>query len=526
MRAPPGRCRRESRHESLSALSAEAAEPQPAPAAGNRLRRRGGGRHGPLRPGIAVEFRKGRGIRSTVRPPTSLERPAGPVEETVLARLMADPAVQAFSPLIDRRIRLEQRRNGPPAGDRSLSRPADPSAAGPIPSPRKRPGHPPDPFAFLLEENAILVDEQLAAQLRLHAGQLLETSRGTFRIVGTFPNASGEPLILMDIGHAQRLFELSGKIDRVDLIVNDEADFLSRWKSGFRIQSGRQRQETLQGYAAGLPLEPPGPLASGPLRGDLPRLQHGHVHGGEPEEGCGHPAKPGGQPPGDLRGVLLRDSSPGVHRRGPGRAGRLPAQPLSEQPGRGNDQQSIFFPPPGPPGMVLVGFADQHRAGVRGKRSGGDLPPGRTDPGGSGAGPPGPDRGSRHEKALPGKRPWPGRGFGDQPRSVQPGRDSRLFRICRLFCPFDRGQPDCGACPGPGASASEEISRPPVRAPGESRRREHPPEPRPYGGGRGRLHGGDFHVDRAQLHDRELPPVSRLVDGHPASGRSFHRESR
>jgi putative ABC transport system permease protein len=28
--------------------------------------------------------------------------------------------------------------------------------------------------------------------------------------------------------------------------VNDEADFLSRWKSGFQIQSGRQRQATLR----------------------------------------------------------------------------------------------------------------------------------------------------------------------------------------------------------------------------------------------------------------------------------------
>jgi putative ABC transport system permease protein len=50
----------------------------------------------------------------------------------------------------------------------------------------------------------------------------------------------------MDISHAQRLFEVSGKIDRVDLIVTDDVDFRSRWEFGFRIQSGNQRQATLR----------------------------------------------------------------------------------------------------------------------------------------------------------------------------------------------------------------------------------------------------------------------------------------
>ena len=173
-----------------------------------------------------------------------LQRPAGPVEETVLARLMADPAVRAFSPLIDRRIRLGNGEMVRLLGiDPFLDQQIRPQLGR---SRLRETSGPPDPFAFLLQEDAILVDEQLAAQFRLHAGQPLETSRGTFRIVGTFPNASGEPLVLMDIGHAQRLFELSGKIDRVDLIVDDEAAFLARWKSGFRIQSGRQRQETLR----------------------------------------------------------------------------------------------------------------------------------------------------------------------------------------------------------------------------------------------------------------------------------------
>ena len=186
----------------------------------------------------AVEYLTGQATHS-------LERPAGPLEETVLARIMVDPAVQAFSPVIDRRIKLGNGETVRLLGiDPLLDQKIRPQLGQSRPQEISQ--HSPDPFAFLLEENAILMDKHLASQLRLDAGGLLETSRGKLKIIGTFPNASGEPITLMDISHAQRLFQLSGEIDRVDLIVNDEADFLSRWKSGYRIQSGRQRQATLR----------------------------------------------------------------------------------------------------------------------------------------------------------------------------------------------------------------------------------------------------------------------------------------
>ena len=75
-------------------------------------------------------------------------------------------------------------------------------------------------------------------------GSVLNTLRGRLKVIGTFPNPSGEPLILMDIAHAQKLLELPGKIDHVDLILTDESGFVSRWQEGYRIQSKRQRQET------------------------------------------------------------------------------------------------------------------------------------------------------------------------------------------------------------------------------------------------------------------------------------------
>ena len=113
----------------------------------------------------AVEFLNGRATHS-------LERPAGPLEETVLARLMADPAVQAFSPVIDRRIRLGNGEMVRLLGvDPLLDQKIRPQLGQSRPPEISR--HPPDPFAFLLEEKAILVDEQSASQSRLHAGQFL-----------------------------------------------------------------------------------------------------------------------------------------------------------------------------------------------------------------------------------------------------------------------------------------------------------------------------------------------------------------
>ena len=185
----------------------------------------------------AVEFLKGKATHS-------LERPAGPVEESVLKALLGDPAVEAFSPVIDRRIRLTNDEAVRLLGiDPFLDRVIRPELARirlMEPAPQLD-----DSLSFLLDDRTIFVDEQLATQLRLKPGQLLQTTRGAFKIAGTFPNASSEPLVLMDIAHAQRLFDLPGKIDRVDLIVADDGGFHSRWSSGFRLQSGRQRQATL-----------------------------------------------------------------------------------------------------------------------------------------------------------------------------------------------------------------------------------------------------------------------------------------
>lgn len=185
----------------------------------------------------AVDFLRG-GATHT------LERPAGPLEETVLAGLLADPAVRTVAPVIDRQVRLEGdekiRLLGlDPFLDREIRSITDRIGESSVDARQKV-------FtSFLFEPGAVLVDEGTAKRLGLSAGGILRTSHGPLQVVHVFPNPTGEPLIIADIGHAQELFGMRGRIDRADMVIIDEEPFRARWARGFKIESGRQRAETL-----------------------------------------------------------------------------------------------------------------------------------------------------------------------------------------------------------------------------------------------------------------------------------------
>jgi putative ABC transport system permease protein len=185
----------------------------------------------------AVEFLKGRSTHS-------LERPAGPMDENILSQLMKDPAVEAFAPMIDRRLRINAETVRLLGVDPFLDPAVRPELArswfGPLSS-----AGPDQALSFLLDPRSILLDSRLADQLGLKPGEQMKTSRGNLRVTGTFLNPSSEPLILMDIAQAQRLLGLVGQLDRVDLVVADDSSFRSRWAPGFHIQSSQQRRATL-----------------------------------------------------------------------------------------------------------------------------------------------------------------------------------------------------------------------------------------------------------------------------------------
>jgi putative ABC transport system permease protein len=174
-----------------------------------------------------------------------MEHVAGPIDERLLTRLMHDPSVRSFSPAIDRRVRLK---SGEPVRllgiDPFLDRAIRPhmvqsitAGAGNLREDNRRTLR-----AFLLDEQACLMDEKSATRLKFAPGAFIETSRGVLRLVATFPTPSPEPLIVVDIGHAQRLFSLRGRVDRIDLVLKDESPFLSRFHRGYRIQSIRQKE--------------------------------------------------------------------------------------------------------------------------------------------------------------------------------------------------------------------------------------------------------------------------------------------
>ena len=186
----------------------------------------------------AVEFLRGQATHL-------LERPAGPIEESVITDLIDDGTVEHFAPVIDRKVRL-------PNGQLVRLLGVDPFLDREIRPELSRLRVSTDQQAatglflsLLLDNDAVLVDNSLSEQLGLAAGDKLTTSKGTFRIIATLPNPSGEPLIVMDISHAQALFDLRGNVDRIDLIVANDQAFRARWDKGFRVESNRQRRETL-----------------------------------------------------------------------------------------------------------------------------------------------------------------------------------------------------------------------------------------------------------------------------------------
>ncbi len=185
----------------------------------------------------AVEFLRGKATHS-------LQRPAGPIDESLLSKLARDPAVEWFSPVIDRRLRLTNGELVRLLGiDPFLDRTIRPEIAR-APSSQRDRSNPEEALSFLLDDRVILVDQDLAKELKLAGGKNIETNKGTLKVAGTFPNPSGEPLMLMDLSHAQEHYGLIGYLDRIDLILSNEADFRSRWKEGFVLQSSRQRSET------------------------------------------------------------------------------------------------------------------------------------------------------------------------------------------------------------------------------------------------------------------------------------------
>lgn len=186
----------------------------------------------------AVGFLEGRATHT-------LERAAGPMDESILTRLMLDPAVDAFAPVLERSLQLAGGQTARLLGvDPFLDRALRPELAFAETGSGSGVG-PAKGLDFLFQADAVLMESGLARRLKVQPGSRIDTAKGRMTVIGIFPHPTGEPLLIMDIAHVQALYGLDGRIDRVDLILNDPAGFTARWESGFRLQTALQRRQTL-----------------------------------------------------------------------------------------------------------------------------------------------------------------------------------------------------------------------------------------------------------------------------------------
>ena len=160
---------------------------------------------------------------------------------------MRDPAVEAFSPVIERSLALADGETARVLGvDPFLDRTSGPRspravAGGGSRRDGTRPARLPAPA------DAVLVESGLAQRLGARSRRADRApAEGALEVVGIFPNPAGEPLLLMDIAHAQALFGLAGRIDRVDLILNDPSGLSARdGRSDSAFGRARRQRETL-----------------------------------------------------------------------------------------------------------------------------------------------------------------------------------------------------------------------------------------------------------------------------------------
>ncbi len=185
--------------------------------------------------GKAVEFLQGRSTHA-------LTLPVGPMSESVLVQLMADPGVTAFGPVLDQRLGLPDGSSVRVLGlDPFLDNELRPDL---VFSAELSGGGDDGGFLdFLLLKDSVILERRLARSLGVGPGDPLVTDIGVLRVLGIFTHPAAEPLILMDIANAQEFFDARGMIDRVDLILEDPPAFNALWSSrGYQVNSQNDRQ--------------------------------------------------------------------------------------------------------------------------------------------------------------------------------------------------------------------------------------------------------------------------------------------
>ncbi|TNF46220.1 FtsX-like permease family protein, partial [bacterium] len=187
----------------------------------------------------AVQFLQGKSTHS-------LMQPVGPLDESVLVELMADPRITAFSPILDRQMSLAEGSSVRVLGlDPFLDNAMRPDLV--FSAQFSEAEQEEDFLDFLLVRDTVILESRLADDLGIGPGDTLVTDTGSFHVLGTFTHPGAEPLILMDIANAQELFGARGRIDRVDLILTQPSAFAALWSArGYQMTSHSERRAVFE----------------------------------------------------------------------------------------------------------------------------------------------------------------------------------------------------------------------------------------------------------------------------------------
>jgi putative ABC transport system permease protein len=170
----------------------------------------------------------------------------GPMDESALKIIMVDPSVTAFAPILDRRLGLSDGSTVRVLGlDPFLDEALRPDFIFSADLGKEEENG--KFLDFFLDANTVILENRLAQSQNVLPGDYLKTNNSILRVLGTFTHPAAEPLILMDIAHAQELFSMQGKLDRVDLILGKPDNFIADWSSrGYQVTTQSERQAVFE----------------------------------------------------------------------------------------------------------------------------------------------------------------------------------------------------------------------------------------------------------------------------------------
>ena len=175
-----------------------------------------------------------------------LRSTAGALDESILKELSSDRSVERFAPVIDKMVSLQAYGLLRVLG-------VDPFLEPPFRGWLYEGGRE-DYLALFNGHSKLILDKKFAATIGVEKGGKIVTDRGEAIVANFFNVPSDQPMALMEISAAQKFFSIEGKINRVDLILNDPEGFIDRWGKRYSVMTAGENRAILKGMLASFQL--------------------------------------------------------------------------------------------------------------------------------------------------------------------------------------------------------------------------------------------------------------------------------